>query len=162
MIFRRRDRARRGAAALEGAIVYPAFFMMLFMIIVGGMGVFHYQMCACLASEAARFACVRGNAWSKQAGIASPTHQQIFDQCVAPAAIAMHLPNLSISIALVDPGTGTATDWDSSTKYATTTAADGTAQTNRVRATVSYQWFPELFLAGPYTMNAVAELPMEF
>jgi hypothetical protein len=132
------------------------------MVIVGGMGVFHYQMCACLANEAARYACVRGQAWAKLSGSASPTRQQIFDQCVTPAAVSMNLTNLSLAVAVVDPGTGAATDWDSSTKGTSTTAADGTPQTNRVRATVSYQWFPELFLVGPYTMSAVAEQPMEF
>ena len=39
-------------------------------------------------------------------------------------------------------------------------SAKGVKETNRVRATVTYQWFPDLLLAGPYTMKAVSEVPM--
>ena len=162
MILRRKDRTRKGAAAVEGAVVYPSFFALLFMLVVGGMGVFHYQMCACLANEAVRFACVRGKSWAKETGQASPTQQQIFDQCVAPAAIGMYLANLSIAVVVIDPASGTAVNWDTSPKFTYTVSSTGTAQTTRVRATVSYNWFPELFLVGPYTMSAVAEQPMEF
>ncbi|HEX3314099.1 MAG TPA: hypothetical protein VHR72_04365, partial [Gemmataceae bacterium] len=106
--------------------------------------------------------CVRGKSWAKETGSKSPTQQQIFDQCVAPAAIGMNLANLSIAVVVVDPATGTAVGWDSSPKYTYTVSSTGTAQTTRVRVTVSYSWFPELFLVGPYTMSAVAEQPMEF
>jgi Flp pilus assembly protein TadG len=162
MILRRADSKRKGAAAVEGAIVYPSFFALLFMLVIGGMGVFHYQMCAYLASEAVRFACVRGKSWAKETGKASPTQQQIFDQSVAPVAIGMNEAMLSIAVVVIDPASGTAVAWDSSPKFAYTVSSSGTAQTTRVRTTVSYSWFPELFLVGPYTMSAVAEQPMEF
>jgi Flp pilus assembly protein TadG len=162
MILRRADKTRKGATAVEGAVVYPSFFALLFMLVVGGMGVFHYQMCACLANEAVRFACVRGKSWAKETGATSPTQQQIFDQCVAPAAVGMNLTNLSVALVVVDPASGTSANWDSSPKFTYTVSSTGTAQTTRVRATVSYNWFPELFLVGPYTMSAVAEQPMEF
>ena len=112
MILRRRDKARKGAAAVEGAVVYPSFFALLFMLVIGGMGIFHYQMCAFLASESVRFACVRGKSWAKETGQPSPTQQQIFDQCVAPGAVGMNLKNLSIALVVIDPASGSAVNWD--------------------------------------------------
>ena len=35
---------RRGAVAVEAAVVYPVLFLLLLGVIVGGMGVFRYQM----------------------------------------------------------------------------------------------------------------------
>ena len=33
---------------------------------------------------------------------------------------------------------------------------------NRVRVTVTYQWYPGLFLTGPVTLRSVCEIPMSY
>ena len=54
------------------------------LLIVGGLGVFHYQQTACLAQEAARWASVRGGDYQKDTDQASPTTQQILQQVTEP------------------------------------------------------------------------------
>jgi Flp pilus assembly protein TadG len=148
--------------AVEGAVVYPAFFTLVFMLVIGGMGAFHYQTVSRLASEAARFACVRGQSWAKETKLTSPTQQQILEQCVLPAAIGMDWTCLALSVTVIDPSTGSSTPWDSSTKATNVTSANGVTETNRVHVIVTYAWFPGLYVVGPFTMSAVAELPMAY
>jgi Flp pilus assembly protein TadG len=162
MNLRRSSRIRRGAVAFEGAIVYPCFFVVLFAFVVGGLGVFHYQMTACLANEAARYAAVRGQNWATDTKTTSPTQQQVFTQCVAPSAVGIDQRRLSLELSVIDGSNGSATAWDSSPKSVSAVSANGIAQTNRVRAVISYEWFPGLFLAGPYWMTATAEQAMEY
>ncbi len=33
---------------------------------------------------------------------------------------------------------------------------------NLVRVTVTYSWYPELFLVGPITLQSVTQTPMSF
>src|SRR5207248_6751306 len=80
---------RRGAVTVETAIVLPVLCLLVFGLIVGGMGVSRYQLVAFLSREAARYAAVRGADWQRETGQASPTQQQITDTVVAPLAVSM-------------------------------------------------------------------------
>ena len=40
--------------------------------------------------------------------------------------------------------------------------AEGIVETNRVRVTLLYRWFPECFIGGPLTMSAITEIPVAF
>ena len=66
----------------------PVYLLLLLSLIVGGLGVFHYQQTACLAQEAARWASVRGSDYQKDTNQPSPTTQQILQQ-VTPLAVGM-------------------------------------------------------------------------
>jgi Flp pilus assembly protein TadG len=156
-------RHRRAAVAVEGAIAYSAMFLLLLLLIAGGLGVFHYQQVAMLAQEAARTASVQGSNYQAQTGQPSPTQQQILQNVVQPLAANMDLTQLAIAVDWIDGTNGTVVAWDSSSK--TPRKADpttGAAVNNRVRVTITYKWSPAFFVQSPLTLQCVAEQPMSF
>jgi Flp pilus assembly protein TadG len=162
MRFRSRPVQRRGAVLVESAIVYPVLFLLLFGLIVGGLGVFRYQQVACQAREAARYACVRGARRLLETGQVPPTAAAIRTQVVLPLAAGMDPTKLTVQVQFLDEVAGTITDWDLATKWPTSTTTSGQLVTNHTRVTVTYQWTPELFVAGPVNLKSVSEMPMEY
>jgi Flp pilus assembly protein TadG len=162
MTVRPRSARRRGAVAVESAVVYPVLFLLLFGLIIGGLGVFRYQQVACQAREAARYACVHGARYQKDTKQPSPTADQVRTQVVLPLAAGMDPSALTVKLEFIDEVQGTVTDWDQAGRATTGTTTQGQVVTNRVRATVTYTWFPELFLAGPINLRSVSELPMAY
>jgi Flp pilus assembly protein TadG len=162
MTYRRQAARRRGAVAVESAIVYPVLFLLLFGMIVGGLGVFRYQQVACQAREAARYACVHGASYQKETKQPSPTADQVRQQVVLPLAAGMDPSQLTVQLDWVDEVNSVVTPWDQASRAPMGTASQGQPVTNRVRATVTYQWFPELFLVGPINLRSVSELPMAY
>jgi Flp pilus assembly protein TadG len=160
MLYRRARIRRRGAVLVESAVVYPLLFLLLFGLIVGGLGVFRYQQVACQAREAARWACVRGANWPARTGSPCPSVADISSNAVLPLAAGMNTRSLTVQVELIDLVNGTATDWDASSKAPTTRTASHDAVSNRVRVTVTYQWMPEVFFAGPLNLKSVSELAM--
>lgn len=162
MTHRPPARRRRGAVALETAIVYPAMVFLLLLLIVGGMGVHRYQQVACLAREAARWASVRGTDYQKETGNSPPTRQEILQKAVLPLATGMDPEKLTLQVHWIDSATGEVVEWDNSAKAPATLTAGDEPVASRLRVTVTYQWSPELLLTGPLTLRSVAEAPMTF
>jgi Flp pilus assembly protein TadG len=162
MVARSRPVRRRGAVLVESAVVYPLLFLLLFGLIVGGLGVFRYQQVACQAREAARYACVHGAQWQKETGQPCPTAAQIRQDVVLPLAAGMDAAKLTVQLEWIDETTGTAAAWDHASKWPTSTTQDGQRVANRVRVTVTYAWWPEAFLAGPINLKSVSEVPTAF
>jgi Flp pilus assembly protein TadG len=158
----RRAPCRRAVLAVEAAFVYPVLFLLLLGLIVGGIGVLRYQQVACLAQEAARWASVRGSDYQKDTGLAPPTRQGVIDNAVTPRLAGMDPGSLTVSVQWVDGVSGSASDWDGASKAPTGATANGTAVTNRVRVTVTYQWLPPVFFVGPLNLTDTAEVPMSF
>ncbi|HEV3085414.1 MAG TPA: TadE/TadG family type IV pilus assembly protein [Gemmataceae bacterium] len=150
---------RRGAVLVEGAIVYPVFLMLIFMLIIGGMGVFRYQQVACLAREAARYAAVHGSGWHKETGQTCPTSSAI-QNAVLPLAVGMDPNKLSMQVQWVGQVSGTVQSWDSVSKHALSVNTSNQGVVNRVRVTVTYQWTPQLYLVGSINLQSTCEIPM--
>src|SRR5687768_14485373 len=110
---------RRGALMVEAAFVHPIMLILIFMIIIGGMGVFRYQQVACQAREAARWAAVRGSDWHAQTGEPFPTKSDILKKAVLPMAAGMDQKSLSLQVEWIDEvnGKGKAEDCDSAAKH---------------------------------------------
>ena len=162
MLTRSRTGRRRGAVILESAIVYPVFFLLLFGLIVGGLGVFRYQQVTCQAREATRWACVRGGRYHKETGQPCPGADAIRQAAVLPLTAGMDVSQLTVQVVWIDESTGTAYDWDQSAKWPTSTTQAGQVVSNHVQVTVTYQWLPEVFLAGPINLKSVSEIPMQY
>jgi Flp pilus assembly protein TadG len=160
--MRRRQGGRRAAVALEAAIVYPVLFVLLFGLIVGGMGVYRSQMVARMAREAARYASVRGGYYTLDTGQTSPTQAQIIQTIVAPLAAAMDTTQLTVVVEVVDGVSGTVTPWDSSGKWPTSLNASGQPVANAVRVTITYNWVPEVLLGSPVTLQSISQTPLSF
>ena len=162
MVVHSRPGRRRGAVLVESAVVYPLLFLLLFGLIVGGLGVFRYQQVACQAREAARYACVHGAAWQRETQQTCPTTADVRQDIVLPLAAGMDPDKLTVQVEWIDGISGAVTDWDGAGKWPTGTTQAGGRVTNRVRVTVTYAWWPEVFLAGPINLKSVSEVPMAF
>ena len=57
-MLRRNSPPRSGGTLVEMAVILPVVFLLIFGLIVGGIGIFHYQEVARLAREGARWAAV--------------------------------------------------------------------------------------------------------
>ena len=153
---------RRGALAVEGAVVYPVMIFLLLLLVVGGMGVFRYQQVACLAREAARWSSVRGSNYQVDTGQTSPTQAQILQNAVLPLATGMDPQSLSIQVQWVNGVTGQVVDWDASNKAPTSQASDETTVSNTVRVTITYRWSANLAGIGSLNLQSVSEMPMAY
>jgi Flp pilus assembly protein TadG len=152
---------RRGAVALETALVYPVLLLVFLGLVVGGMGVFRYQQVACQAREAARYAAVHGGDWQKATDKNSPTQSEIFTNAVLPLLAGMSSDSVTIQIQWIDQSSGTAVDWDKASKSPHSITASGESVTNTVRVTINYQWSPDIIF-GPIYMTSTCEVPMTF
>jgi Flp pilus assembly protein TadG len=150
---------RAGGTTVETALVFPIVLFVFLFLIVGGMGVFRFQQVACLAQEAARWTCVRGAEYQKDANQDSPTRAEIFQQAVLPLAVGMDASQIDLQVEWINQATGTSQSWDSAPKDIKSRTAQGEYVTNTVHVTVTYTWSPG-FLTGPLTMTSQCELPM--
>jgi Flp pilus assembly protein TadG len=150
---------RRGATTVEAAIVLPVLLLVVFAIIVGGMGVFRYQLVGHLAREAARYASVHGADWEADQNQAPLTSAQIVQNIVLPSATTLDPSQLTVTVQWVDNGTNQVLDWDSSPRTPKSLNSSGDYVTNNVRVTVRYTWIPETLLP-PATLTSVCEIPL--
>jgi Flp pilus assembly protein TadG len=172
---RRRSRPRPGTSLPEFAIVSGVTLLLLLGLITGGLGVFRYQEVAALAREAARYASTHGNQYRKDAALGTGTPgtstgsssggflwyqanpslaagadtswtQDVYDNAVGPRVVGLSPGSLTCQVGwppvINEPSKPD--NWPGS----------------QVRVTVSYQWFPEVFLVGPITLSSTSSMPI--
>jgi Flp pilus assembly protein TadG len=144
-------RSRRGATLVEFAICCPIIIFLIFATMVGALGVFRYQQTAELSREAARYASVHGGLYAEETGKPAATPQDIYEQAIKPQAIAMDLTKLTYQVT-----------WDKSNMPLDASESPFTPEGNTVSVTVSYQWFPELILVGPYNLTSTSKAQMVY
>jgi Flp pilus assembly protein TadG len=145
-------RNRPAAVTLETALVLPVMVTFLLCIVVGGYGVFRYQQMALLAREGSRYAAVHGGQYAQDTGNAAATAQDVYNNAILPHAVNLDLTKLSYSVT-----------WNSSNMPTSPSSSDYSKATqNTVTVTVSYQWLPELYSAGPITLSSSSTLPMSY
>jgi Flp pilus assembly protein TadG len=148
----RETRRASGAVAVEMAFVLPIMFLILFGIVVGGMGVFRYQEVAALAREGARYASVRGTEYVRNnPGATAATQEDILQNVVRARAAGMDLSRLSCTVT-----------WDQTNAPATVVSNAQPPVGNRVTVTVTYRWFPEWFLVGPINLSSSSTMAMSY
>ena len=162
MIQRCASSPRRGALTVEAAFVHPVMLILVFMIIIGGLGVFRYQQVACQAREAARWAATRGSDRKKEMDLALPTKSDILQQAVIPMTAGMNTNAITLQVLWIDQVSGEVVDWDSATRHPLSVTTSNQGVANRVRVTVTYAWMPELFLVGPLNLKSTCEIPMAY
>ena len=140
---------RRGATAIEFAICCPIVFVLIFATMVGALGVFRYQQTAELAREGARWACVHGGQYAEETGNPAATPADVYTKAIQPSATAMDLSKLTYQVT-----------WDSSNMPLDASGGYGTPVGNTVTVTVTYQWFPEVYLIGPYNLSSTSTAQM--
>jgi len=142
---------RRGVSTVEFAIVCPIAFFLIFATIVGGIGVFRYQQVAALAREGARYAAVHGALYEQETGNTAATPQDVFNQAILPLATALDPNRISYSVT-----------WDENNEPLHVDEDVQHPTGNTVIVTVNYQWFPEMYLVGPYTLTSTSVMQMYY
>jgi hypothetical protein len=166
---------RRAGVVVEAALVLPIAFLLILGVLIGGMGVFRYQEVAHLARLTARYAAVHGGQYAQDnaSAIAAGTLPNVSNNYLArsiAAANAVLLNSSQLSVSTTITTHSGAYAWDDTTNnnnrmpYSTYTDGNGNTDyvTSTVQVTVSYQWVPEWFLAGPITLTSTAVVPMSY
>src|SRR5215472_9016330 len=96
--MRRAPQRRSGATVVECAIVFPVLFLLVLGLMVGAGGIFRYSQLASLAREGARYASVHGGQYAQERNVAAPTPDQIFNNVIAPRAVAFDTTQMGYSI----------------------------------------------------------------
>jgi Flp pilus assembly protein TadG len=136
---------------VEFAVVCPIAFFLIFATIVGGLGIFRYQQVAALAREGARWASVHGKQYADETGNPAATPEEIYNQAILPLAVALDPDRISYSVT-----------WDADNAPLTVDEDFETPTGNTVTVTVNYQWFPGMYLAGPYTLTSTSVAQMMY
>lgn len=137
---------------VEAAVVYPAVFLLMLGLVIGGFGVFRYQEVAHLAREGARWASVHGGQYAKENGATAATQDDVKTKIVTPNAVILDPNRLSCTAS-----------WDNATEmplYYDTGASKW--KSNNVTVTVTYQWVPELYVVGPITLKSSTTMPVAY
>ena len=140
---------RRGTSAIEFAITCPIVFFLVFATIVGGLGVFRYQQVAAAAREGARWASVHGTDYADDTGNDAATPADIFANAILPASVTLEPSQLTYSVT-----------WNKSNIPLEVTTDFEKPTGNTVTVTVTYQWIPEMYLAGPITLSSTSTAQM--
>lgn len=148
-MFRHAHRHRRGTTVIEFAVVAPILFFLLLATMIGGMGVFRYHQVASLAREASRWACVHGGQYEKETGNPAATPEDIYNTVIRPGATLLDLEHLSYEVS-----------WDQSNLPVEVIDDVQEPVGNTVTVTVSYQWFPEMYLIGPINLTSSSTAQM--
>jgi Flp pilus assembly protein TadG len=144
-------RNRHAALTLESCFVLPVLFSLLLAIVVGGYGVIRYQEMALLAREGSRYASVHGGLYQQETGNPAATPQDVYNNAILPFATNLDPTKLSYSVT-----------WNTSNMPTSATSDYEQATGNTVTVTVSYQWFPELFVVGPFTLTSTSTVAMAY
>jgi Flp pilus assembly protein TadG len=159
---------RRGAAAVEFAVMAPLIFAMVFGQIVGGLGVVRYQEVADLARDCARYASVHGGNYQRE-GVAArtgvPAVSSAGDLSSLIASKAASLDPNKITVEITWTGAGQVTPANIPTYADTNPNLVPPGQVviqNNVIVTVKYKWFPEAFFIGPLTLTSTSKMPMSY
>jgi len=137
--MRLHSKPRRGASAVESAIVTTVTILLLFGLFIGGLGVFRYQQVAHLSREASRWASVHGTQYALDTGKPAATANDVFQQVIAKQATALDLSKLTFSVT-----------WNKNNNPSFTQIINNNpvTVTNTVTVTVTYQWIPEALIGG--------------
>jgi Flp pilus assembly protein TadG len=138
--------------AVESALVFPILFLMMFGIVIAGMGVFRYQEMASLARRAARYASVHGTQYARETGNPAATPDAIYQNAIKPYAFSLDLSRLTYSVSY---------NTDNSPSTPTIKNGNVVSVGNTVTVTIRYAWVPEALLGG-MTLTSTSVLPMSY
>jgi Flp pilus assembly protein TadG len=149
--FEHAQKGRRGTAAVEFAICAPLVIFAILFIMIGSQGVFCYHQVASLAREGSRWAIVHGSEYERETGQAAATADSLLSEVIQPSAVMLDPQHLTCQIA-----------WNRSNQPLEVVADYDQPVGNTVTVTVSYQWFPQVLLTGPYTLTSTSTMQMAY
>jgi hypothetical protein len=93
-----RRQMRNGASSIEFCIVAPVLFLLLFGIIAGAVAVFRTHQVSAIATDATRWAAVRGREYERMMGKAPITQDDVWEGVKARAS-GMDPNKLSLTLS---------------------------------------------------------------
>jgi Flp pilus assembly protein TadG len=141
----------RGTTTVEFAITCPIVFFLIFAIIVGGLGVFRYQEVAAAAREGARWASVHGGQFAEETKLPAATAADVYANAIVPAAFGLDPAQLSYTVT-----------WNQNNMPLSVSNSAQAPVGNTVTVTVNYQWIPEMYLVGPFTLTSTSTAQMMY
>jgi Flp pilus assembly protein TadG len=159
---------RRGATAVEFAVVGAVTFFLLIALIVGGMGIFRYQEVAHLAREGSRYASTHGGQYTiegipTKTGVPAITTSADLRTYLLTKTVGLDPNNLTVTISWDAPAQYLPRNMPSFDDTDTSLVPPGQITIyNNVTVTVSYTWMPEMYLAGPITLTSTSTVAMSY
>jgi Flp pilus assembly protein TadG len=137
---------------VEFAIVVPVLFVLIFGVIIGGLGVSRYQRIALLAREGSRWASVHGAEYATETHNTAATAADVYNLAIVPKAVGLDLSKLSYSVT-----------WNTDNNQYHTTTVNGNLVkvANTVSVALSYQWIPQGYI-GQKTLRSTSVSVMSF
>jgi len=150
-MLRRTSSRRNGGTLVEMAVILPVVFLLIFGLIVGGIGIFHYQEVARLAREGARWAAVHGTDYAREFNTTAATAQDVYDNAIKPNLVTLDTSKITYSVT-----------WNKTNSPWSLSPTDNFEKPvgNTVSVTVTYQWFPEWGMIGPINLSSTSTVPM--
>lgn len=161
-------RRRRAATLFESAAIFSVTFFLLLGLVVGSMGIFRYQEVAHLAREASRYASTHGGKYAAEGmpaktGVPAVSSSSDLTDFVKSRAAGLDTNKLSVSVSWTGAGSVTPSNYPYYVDTNPNLVPPGQKTIrNYVTVTVSYQWFPELYLVGPFTLSSTSQVPMSY
>jgi Flp pilus assembly protein TadG len=144
-------RRQRGTAAIEFAITCPVVFFLVFASITGALGVFRYQQIAALAREGARWASVHGGQYALDTKQPAATASDVYANAIQPIMVGLDPSRLTYNVT-----------WNKTNMPMYVDPVTGIPVGNTVTVNLTYQWFPEMILAGPITLTGSSTAQMMY
>jgi len=161
-------RRRSGTTLVELAIVSVSALLLIYGLIVGGTGVFRYQEMAHLAREGARYASTHGGQYTMdgipaRTGVPAVTSNDQLHAYLLPKAVALDASKLTTSISWSAPATVQPNNIPTYLDPDLTLVPPGQKIVqNYVTVTVTYQWYPEVYLFGPMQLTSTSTVAMSY
>jgi len=146
-----KQKPRRGASLIEGAFVFPVLVFFILALVVGAMGIFRYQEVNYAAHEGARYASVHGTDYAADLNTTAATATDVYNNAILPRFMTIDPSQVTYSVT-----------WDRSNYPSTVVGSYEKPVSNVVTVTVTYNWFPEMYLVGPITLTGKSSMPMTY
>src|SRR5436309_13258261 len=91
-------RPRRGATAVEFALVFPVAAFLVLALAVGAVGIFRYQETCYAAHEGARYASVHGTDYAREQKQPAATAQDVYDNAIRPKLMMLDAARVTYSV----------------------------------------------------------------
>jgi Flp pilus assembly protein TadG len=165
--MRLRHCRRRATNMVECAVILPTTFLLILGLIVGGLGMFCYQEVAHLAREGARYASTHGGRYQQdgmpqKTGVPAVNSSADLLSYLKPRSAVLDASQLQVNVTWTAPSSvGNYPTYEDTTDPNAVPPGQVTIR-NNVIVTVTYQWFPQLYLVGPITLTSTSQMPMSY